>query len=689
MRCAYRMRAYMEMTMRNLLTNQCGAFAMTLLLMLALAGGAKAAADDGTTDAGRGSGDIYGIVNLAPPTSYNGFVNARGQAAFEYPGPDDRTQVAFFNGDQLVDISPPGNDRTFVGGLNGQGEVIVNARFLDAQSPGGMRYQPSRWSAGRGRVVLPALNAREYSSLDDINERGQIAGLSATSSDNSSVRAVRWTSANRLLSLPGVTGFVPGAAYGINDLDAVVGSGSGIDGGTTTLVWNAEGRPTNLGTFGARSAYGIRINNQSDILGWRFVDAATRGFFLSSPGKPAVSINAAYPTTLNEAGEVIGAVRGPTTSEFRAFRYSRARGFLSLHPAGMFTSEANALNDDGVSVGLVRSSMPDEGRAYRWSRTGVATDLNLRLHNTPTGLVVTEGLGIATNGDILAQSNAGLVFLRRGGGGTDAPVLGPIQIPALHENELAKLTLSFRDRNVRDTHTATIDWGDGSGPLPAVVRERNGAGTVQAEHRYGVAGEYRATVIVTDSARRRTTMSAFVRVGFIDGAQLVGEGMLQSAIAPGSGVNSPATRTSFRLAAPLSLTTDVGTPFAFRLLGRTSFTGETLDRITVDGNRIRLEGTGQLDNRQGYRFVIDAVADEGAKLASVSRLAVRIEEGDGVGALRKVAFEAGQDATTPQDLTQAASQAAQAPPASLLYRGALRLTGHTSETSKTDQTGQP
>jgi uncharacterized membrane protein len=665
--------------MRHLSTGHYGVFATIMPLMLALSGGANAATESGATDTGRSGGDIYGIVNLAPPTSYIGFVNAHGQAAFEYLGPGDRTQVAFFNGDRIVDISPPGNERTFVGGLNEQGEVIFNARFLDAQSPGGLRYQPLRWSAARGRVVLPSLNAREYASLDAINEHGQIAGLSATSSDNSSVRAVRWTSANRLSSLPGVTGFVPGAAYGINDLDTVVGSGSAVNGGTTTLVWNADGRPTNLGTFGARSAFGIRINNQGDILGWRIVDAATRGFFLSSPGKSAVSINAAYPTTLNQAGEVIGAVRGPTTSEFRAFRYSRARGFLSLHPAGMFTSEANALNDEGMSVGLVRSSMLDEGRAYRWSRTGVATDLNLRLHNAPPGLVVTEGLGIAANGDILAQSNAGLVFLRCGGAGTDAPVLGPLQIPALREKELARLTLSFRDRNASDTHTATIDWGDGSGALPAVVRERNGTGTVQAEHTYGVAGDYRATVIVTDSARRRTTMSALVRVGFIDGVQLVGEGMLQSGVASGSRVNSPAARTSFRLAAPLTLKTEVGTPFVFRLLGRTSFNGETLDRIARDGNRVRLEGTGQLDNRPGYRFVIDAVADEGAAPTSASRMAVRIDEADAVGLLRTATFEAGRGADTPQDVDQAASQAAQALPASLLYRGALRLTGQVRE----------
>jgi len=104
--------------MRHLSTGQFGVFAITLLLMLALSGGANAATEAGAADTGRSGSDLYGIVNLAPPTSYIGFVNARGQAAFEYPGPDDRTQVAFFNGDRIVDISPPGNERTFVGGLN-------------------------------------------------------------------------------------------------------------------------------------------------------------------------------------------------------------------------------------------------------------------------------------------------------------------------------------------------------------------------------------------------------------------------------------------------------------------------------------------------------------------------------------------------------------------------------------------
>jgi len=79
--------------MRHLSTGHYGVFAIAVLLMLALSGNADAATEADATETGRSGGDIYGIVNLAPPTSYIGFVNARGQAAFEYLGPDDRTQV--------------------------------------------------------------------------------------------------------------------------------------------------------------------------------------------------------------------------------------------------------------------------------------------------------------------------------------------------------------------------------------------------------------------------------------------------------------------------------------------------------------------------------------------------------------------------------------------------------------------
>ncbi|MDZ7734206.1 MAG: PKD domain-containing protein [Acidimicrobiia bacterium] len=60
-------------------------------------------------------------------------------------------------------------------------------------------------------------------------------------------------------------------------------------------------------------------------------------------------------------------------------------------------------------------------------------------------------------------------------------------------------TRSSRTR-VLDTHTATVDWGDGSPVEAADVVEEQGEGVVSAAHTYAVDGVYPVEVCVTDDA---------------------------------------------------------------------------------------------------------------------------------------------------------------------------------------------
>lgn len=61
-----------------------------------------------------------------------------------------------------------------------------------------------------------------------------------------------------------------------------------------------------------------------------------------------------------------------------------------------------------------------------------------------------------------------------------------------------QLNASFTDPGIRDTHTAAIDWGDGSPVQTGVVAESGGSGTVAGSHVYFVPGTYNITVTVTD-----------------------------------------------------------------------------------------------------------------------------------------------------------------------------------------------
>jgi PKD domain/RTX calcium-binding nonapeptide repeat (4 copies) len=72
----------------------------------------------------------------------------------------------------------------------------------------------------------------------------------------------------------------------------------------------------------------------------------------------------------------------------------------------------------------------------------------------------------------------------------------PSSTPA---TEGAPVTLSgaFTDVGTRDTHTATVDWGDGK-ITAAQVTESGGSGTFQAQHAFTSGGIYTVKVTITD-----------------------------------------------------------------------------------------------------------------------------------------------------------------------------------------------
>ncbi len=74
---------------------------------------------------------------------------------------------------------------------------------------------------------------------------------------------------------------------------------------------------------------------------------------------------------------------------------------------------------------------------------------------------------------------------------------GPDQSP--NEDDMAIVSASFSDPGILDTHTATIDWDDGLGPVAVVLNEANGAGTVKGIHSYLSAGDYTVQACVMDN----------------------------------------------------------------------------------------------------------------------------------------------------------------------------------------------
>ena len=76
-------------------------------------------------------------------------------------------------------------------------------------------------------------------------------------------------------------------------------------------------------------------------------------------------------------------------------------------------------------------------------------------------------------------------------------------------------TGSFTDIGTLDTHTAVIDWGDGTAPTMATVTEAGGAGTFTATHTFVSGGIFNVKLTLTDDDTGQVTS---VDTVFITGA---------------------------------------------------------------------------------------------------------------------------------------------------------------------------
>ncbi|MCO6452552.1 MAG: hypothetical protein J5I90_17360, partial [Caldilineales bacterium] len=105
-----------------------------------------------------------------------------------------------------------------------------------------------------------------------------------------------------------------------------------------------------------------------------------------------------------------------------------------------------------------------------------------------------------------------------------APVVQPQDdISTLANKSLTLPPVAFSDAGALDTHTATVDWGDGSAVESGVVTRNGGAtpatgmtGSVAfPSHKYAADGEYQAQVCVRDKDAAESCQSIAVTIGIV------------------------------------------------------------------------------------------------------------------------------------------------------------------------------
>jgi probable HAF family extracellular repeat protein len=462
----------------------------------------------------------YSVVNLAPGSGV-ALLNQRGQAGFATYSLG-ATINGFFDGQRVYPVGPAGTGDTVVSGLNDLGVVV--GQFNDAASPAPFNYRAFSWTVAAG---LRALSGPGPSMARAINSRNQAVG--STKGDAFYGRAYRWNPDGTAINL----GPLPASLS-----EAVAINGSGVSVGyadiarydSHAVVWDANGRATDLGTLGGTQSVATHINTRGEVLGSYYRDGVAGGFLWSRSGgivKIMPDAGTGVRTAaLNEHGEVATNLEVADDNggfAYKPFLWSLAAGGRALPLAGAVRGSVDALNNLGGMVGYIERTAAEapNPRAVLWSGMTRPVDLNARLHRAPAGLVLYAGKAINDRGDILADSNAGLVLLRPGTQGSDAPVLGPIVAASgvLALGTIADLSVAFTDTGTSETHTASASVDDSCPSDAPVVREVRGNGEVIVRHTFCQEGSLTVKLRVTDRAGNATEVHRQLSVVAASAAQ--------------------------------------------------------------------------------------------------------------------------------------------------------------------------
>lgn len=189
-----------------------------------------------------------------------------------------------------------------------------------------------------------------YSYASQINDSGQIVGISSNSSGNSTAFLYSNGTMSSLGTLGGTTSF----ALAINSSGQVVGYSTTSSGNTNAFLYSG-GTMTNLGTFGGTTSEAYSINNSGQVVGLSMTSAGNYNAFLYSGGT-TTNLGTLGGTTavaygINNSGQITG-YSTTSAGNSNAFLYSSGT-MTSLGTLGNGTasSTGTAINNLGQVAG--------------------------------------------------------------------------------------------------------------------------------------------------------------------------------------------------------------------------------------------------------------------------------------------------------------------------------------------------
>lgn len=289
--------------------------------------------------------------------------------------------------------------------------------------------------------------------------------------------------------------------------------------------------------------------------------------------------------------------------------------FSNLPPA--IDAGADAVTDEGAAF-TSAGSFADPNDEDTWTAT---VDYGDGSGVQPLGLAANKSFALshvyADNGTYPVTV---VVSDDKGGVGQDsltvivnnvAPTVGVITIPAEPAaiDTVIAVSAPFTDPGTLDTHTALVEWGDGT-ISAGVVTEANGSGSVTGSHAYTTPGVYTVTMTVTDNdGGAGEAIYQYIVVYDPNGGFVTGGGWINSPA--GAYVADPTLtgKASFGFVAKYKKgqsTPDGNTQFQFQAAGL-RFHSTSYEWLVIAGARAQFKGAGTIDGGGNYGFLLTAI----------------------------------------------------------------------------------
>ena len=285
------------------------------------------------------------------------------------------------------------NGMVDLGTLEGADESVAHA-INDLGQVVGESERAFLWTEGGGMIDLGSLDGVS-SEATDINNLGQVVGISPRSLPLASVNPFFWSEATGMVEIGPPFSlsdfFVAEPLAVINDLGQVAFSGQNTD----AFLWSQDGGLVPIGT----SISVWDINDHGQVVGRHlarpFLWSEAEGMRDLGTGE----VESGTARAINEKGQVVGFVRTQAEGN-RPFIWTVEDGLIILEALLGGESFALDINDLGVVAGLSDSSDLSERHPFLWTEESGMVDLG-----TLGGPSANDPITINDLGQVVGQSS--------------------------------------------------------------------------------------------------------------------------------------------------------------------------------------------------------------------------------------------------------------------------------------------